>query len=259
VASIKPMKSVPDRIFFRMTPGGGFSGNAVTVKFLIEEAYNIKDAQLVGAPSWTDTERYDIEAKPDDATGAALDKLTPEQRRDQLRLMLQNLLKDRFQLVVTHDSKELPVYALVVAKTGPKVKPSTFNPAEHSADAPRAPGVGGPAGPGIMMNGRGSLKVTYADMSQLANVLSRFAGRPVVDKTGLTAKYDFELKWTPDDTMPTGPSTGPRPPGDDAPPPEATGPSLFTALQEQLGLKLEPQKNAMDVLVIQHVERPSEN
>jgi uncharacterized protein (TIGR03435 family) len=110
------------------------------------------------------------------------------------------------------------------------------------------------------MNGRGKLTVTYADLSMFANVLSRMAGRIVVDKTNLPGKYDFTLNWTPDPgegpKMPGGP-----PPGADnaPPPPESSGPSLFTAIQEQLGLKLEPQKAPMDILVIQHVEKPSEN
>ena len=107
------------------------------------------------------------------------------------------------------------------------------------------------------MNGRGQLTERYGDMNMLANVLSRFAGRPVINKTGLTGKYDFTLKWTPDESQ--GPMDGGKFQHDDAPAPESSGPSLFTAIQEQLGLKLEPQKAPMDVLVIQHVERPSEN
>jgi uncharacterized protein (TIGR03435 family) len=94
-------------------------------------------------------------------------------------------------------------------------------------------------------------------MDMLANALSRFSGRPVVNKTGLTGRYDFTLKWTPDDAEMVG-TGGPRP-GSDAPPPDPSGSSLFTAVQEQLGLKLDPQKAPMDVLLIQHVEHPSEN
>jgi uncharacterized protein (TIGR03435 family) len=115
--------------------------------------------------------------------------------------------------------------------------------------------MGGGAQPGIMMNGRGQLTETYGDMDMLADILSRFAGRPVVNKTGLTGRYDLTLKWTPDDVEPSGP----RPGGDAPPPPDPSGPSLFTAIQEQLGLKLDPQKAPMDVLLIQHVEHPSEN
>jgi uncharacterized protein (TIGR03435 family) len=115
---------------------------------------------------------------------------------------------------------------------------------------------------GIMMNGRGELTVNYIDLHMFADVLSRVVGRIVIDKTGLTGKYDFALKWTPDEGQGMMMPSGGKPGGDGAgapPPPESSGPSIFTALQEQLGLKLESQKAPTDVLVIQHVERPSEN
>jgi bla regulator protein blaR1 len=257
VASVKPMKSIPNNIFFRMTPGGGFSANGITAKFLLEEAYGVKDEQVTGMPSWMDSERWDVEAKADEQTAAAFDKLPPEQRRQQLMLMLQALLADRFNLKLTRETKELPVYVLAVAKNGPKLQESTYKPPEKSPDTPRAPGIGGGAQQGVFLSGRGQLTEQYGDMDMLANVLSRFAGRPVLNKTGLTGKYDFTLKWTPDEgTMPPG---APKGSPDDAPPPEPSGPSLFTAVQEQLGLKLEAQRAPMDVLVIQHVERPSEN
>jgi uncharacterized protein (TIGR03435 family) len=252
------MKSIPQGASFRIQPGGRFSANAVTVKFLLEQAYGVKDSQVIGAPSWLDSERFDIDAKPDEETGAAFDKLPPDQRRQQLMLMLQSLLADRFKLSLTHETKDLPTYALVVAKNGPKFHESTYKPPEKSPDMPRAPGIGGPAQAGIMMNGRGQLTTTYGDMNMLADVLSRFVGRPVINKTDLTGRYDFTLKWMPEEGQ--GPMIpGPRSGGDDAPPPESSGPSIFTAVQDQLGLKLEPQKAPMDVLVIQHVERPSEN
>jgi uncharacterized protein (TIGR03435 family) len=258
VASIKPIKSIPQGMYFRIQPGGRFSANAITGKFLLQQAYGVKDSQVVGAPSWLDSERFDIDAKPDEETGAAFDKLSPDERRQQLMLMLQSLLADRFKLSLTHETKDLPVYALVAAKNGPKLHESTYKPPENSPDMPRAPGVGGAAQAGMMMNGRGQLTSTYGDMNMLADVLSRFVGRPVINKTGLTGKYDFTLKWTPEEGQ--GPvMPGARPAGDEAPPPDASGASIFTAIQEQLGLKLEPQKAPMDVLVIQHVERPSEN
>ncbi len=109
------------------------------------------------------------------------------------------------------------------------------------------------------MNGRGEMTVTSGDMQMFANVLSRFTGRPVVNKTDLTGKYDFTLKWTPDETdAPMMPGQS-RPEGAAPAIADASGPSIFTAVQDQLGLKLEAQKNSMEVLVIQHVERPSEN
>jgi uncharacterized protein (TIGR03435 family) len=259
VASIKPAKAGQQGFFINMQPGGRFSAKGMTVKFLIEEAYEVKDSQIADGASWTDSERYDIDAKPDEATSATFDKLPPEQRGQQLRTMLQALLADRFKLSLSHETKDLPVYALVVAKNGPKLHESTFKPAEAEPGTPPPPsGQGGRPRQGMMMNGRGELTVTDGKLSMFANMLSRIVGRIVVDKTGLTAKYDFTLKWTPEEGQGPMMPGGPRP-GDGAPPSDATGPSIFTALQEQLGLKLESGKAPTDVLVIGHVERPSEN
>ncbi len=262
VASVKPMKSPPNMIMMRIQPGGRFVVSGVTAKFLMEQAYGVKDSQITGAPSWFNTDRWDIDAKPDEATAAALDKLSPDERQKALMQMLQGLLADRFKLTVAREIKDLPIYALVVAKNGPKFHESTYQPPETSPDTTPRPGEA-PAGKrqGVWMNGRGELTQTDADMKLFADVLSRFVGRPVIDKTGLTGKYDFSLKWTPDEaqsaTAPGG--KGPGMDGASPPPPESSGPSIFTAVQEQLGLKLEPQKSPMEVFVIQHVERPSEN
>ncbi len=259
VASIKPTKAGTPGFFINMRPGGRFSATGITVKFLLEQAYDVKDSQVIGAPSWTDSERYDIDAKPDEAEIAKTNKLSPDERRQELMKMLQSLLADRFKLSLGHDTRELPVYALVVAKNGPKFHESTIKPTPNQPDAPLPPpGQGGPPRQGIRMNGRGDLTVTYVDVPMFADLLSRMVGRIVVDKTGLTGKYDFTLKWTPDEGqgMMGGP---PRPDGIAPPPPDPSGPSIFTALQEQLGLKLDSQKAMTDVLVIQHVERPTEN
>jgi uncharacterized protein (TIGR03435 family) len=180
----------------------------------------------------------------------------------QVRKMLQALLADRFKLALSHETKDLPVYALQVAKNGPKFHESTFKPPERPPDSPPPPlGQGTRPMQGIRMNGRGELTVTYVDLPMFANMLSRIVGRIVVDKTGLTGKYDFTLKWTPEEgqgpMMPGGRGTGPD--GAAPAPAESSGPSIFTALQEQLGLKLDSEKAPTDVLVIQHVERPSEN
>jgi uncharacterized protein (TIGR03435 family) len=260
VASIKLEKSPSPGIMFGIRPGGRFSANGITVKFLLEQAYDVKDSQISGAPSWTDSDRYDIDAKPDEATALALDKLPQEQRREQLNKMLQRLLADRFKLALSRDTKDLPIYALIVTKSGPKFQESTYKPPENPGNAPPPPpGAGGPMRQGIRMDGRGQLTITYVDMNMFADMLSRFVGRPVANKTGLTGKYDFALKWTPEEGQGPMPP-GPRPGGDAGPlPPDASGPSIFTALQEQLGLKLEPQRAPMGVLVIEHVERPSEN
>ncbi len=260
VASIKPTKAGTQGFFIRMQPGGRFVATGLTTKFLIEQAYDIKDSQLAGGPAWLDSEHYDIDAKPDEETGAAFDKLPPDQRRPRLNMMLKALLADRFKLSVTHETKELSVYALVIAKGGPKFHESTYKPAEKFSDTPPpSPGQGGPPRQGIMMNGRGELTVTYAGLPMFADVLSRSVSGIVIDKTGLTGKYDFTLKWTPDEVQGPMMPGGSRPGADSPPPPDSSGPSIFTALREQLGLKLEPQKAPTDVLMIQHVEKPSEN
>jgi uncharacterized protein (TIGR03435 family) len=251
VASIKPAKGGPNGFFIRMNPGAHFNASGITVKSLIEIAYDIKDAQLTGLPSWTDSERFEIDAKPDEATSAVFDKLPPDQRGTAMSQMLRTLLEDRFKFSFSREQRELPVYALVVAKSGPKLHQSTV-------PVPQNGPPGGPGAPRVMMNGRGELTATNATMEPVLNLISRTAGRPVIDKTGLTGRYDFTLKWTPDQSQGMMPG-GPRPPGEEAPPQDSSGPSLFTALQEQLGLKLEPQKAPLDVLVVQHVERPTEN
>jgi uncharacterized protein (TIGR03435 family) len=265
VATVKPSKSTNRGSMLRIQPGGRFAANGVTAAFLLQEAYGVKESQVSQAPPWFNSERFDIEAKPEESVGAAMDKLPPEKRKDELMRMMQSLLSDRFKLTLGHETKELPVYALVVAKNGPKFHESTFKPPENEAreklpDSPRPPQKGGPPHQGIFISGRGELTETYADLTMFANVLSRLLGRVVLDKTGLTGKYDFTLRWTPDEgqggaPFPGGPKEGP----DGAPPPEASGPSLFTAVQEQLGLKLESQKAPLEILVIEHVERPSEN
>lgn len=262
VASIKPAKlDLPGKqaFFVRMDPGGRFMASAITAKSLIEMAYDVKDSQISAAPSWLDSERYEIDAKPDEATSAAINKLPPDQRMPQVRKMLQALLAERFKLALGHETEDLPAYVLVVAKNGPKLQKSTFKPPDTPPDSrPNSPPGQGPMPrQGIRMTGRGEITVTYVDLPMFANLLSRIVGRIVVDKTDLPGKYDFTLKWTPEDGE--GPMMpGPRPDGA-APPPESAGPSIFTALQEQLGLKLNSQKAATEVLVIQHVARPTEN
>ncbi len=260
VASIKPAKSGSQGMFIRIQPGGRFSANGITMKSLMQEAYGVKEAQIAEAPPWFDSERFDIQAKPDELLGAEIDKLSPEQRKDKIMQMLQALFVDRLKLKLGHESRDLSVYELVVAKNGPKFHESTFKPPEKLPASPPPPTKGRTPGQGIWMTGRGNLTVTYGGLDMFATVLSRIVGRIVLDKTGLTGKYDFKLQWTPDESqgpaLPGGPPNGPN---GAPPPPESSGPSLFTAIQEQLGLKLQSEKAPVDVLVIEHVEKPSEN
>jgi bla regulator protein BlaR1 len=263
VVSIKPNHGAMGNVMVRMAPGGRFVAENVTPKFLLEEAYGVKDSQILGAPGWLDSERYDVEAKAEDSSADDKQKPGPEEQRTQLRLMLQSMLADRFKLTLHHETKELPVYALVVAKNGPKLHETADTPGDSAPPGPMGPPGGTTPRGRIMMNGRGELTVNGVALARFADVLSRQIGHIVVDKTGLTGNYDFTLKWTPDEgpgMMPGGAGGGgDGRPRDAAPPPDASGPTIFTALQEQLGLKLESQKGPVDSLVIDHVERPSEN
>ena len=269
VASIKPNHSGDRGVRIGNSPGR-FTATNVTPKMLIEFAYNIKDPQLSGGPSWITSERYDIDAKvpegPDNALklgGEFMDM--HEQRR---RQMVQSLLADRFKLTITRETKDLPVYELVVAKGGPKFHETTVPPPDPNAapTSPEPPRPGQPfRGRGIRMAfGRGQLDMNGAPMNAFASALSDQLGRNVLDKTGLKGNYDLSLQWTPEEgqgRMFGGAPGGPdgRPASDSAPPPDASGPSIFTAIQEQLGLKLESAKGPVETLVIASIERPSEN
>jgi uncharacterized protein (TIGR03435 family) len=264
VASIK-LNHSNDMKFRIMFSPGRFTADGVAIKELIKNAYNVKDGQLSGAPSWVSSDRYDIEAKMTDATAEMMQKLPQDQSVEQHRLLIQSLLTDRFKLKVGHQTKELPIYALVVAKNGPKLVESTVTPTPPGANPP-APG--GPLRAGMMRMGPGQLAGSAVPVSILTDVLSRqpeIGGRVIVDETGLKGRYDLNLHWAAEGPSPMG-GMGPGPgaggaPGDagGASASDSTGPSIFTALEEQLGLKLEPRKGPVDVLVIENIERPSEN
>jgi bla regulator protein blaR1 len=256
VASIKPSRSGEDRVQLFMSPGK-FTTRGQTVKEVIEFAYDIKsDNQLSGGPSWINSEKYDIEAKEEASVAEKLQKLPFEEHAKQVRLMVQALLADRFKLKVSHEMKDLPVYALVVAKGGSKLKPTEVSP-------PAADGTSEPKKQfrGVRMMGPGELSATNIDLSFLADILSGQPelGRLVVDQTGLMGNYDWTLKWTPEQSASMFKSADGSHAAADAPPPDSSGPSIFTALQEQLGLKLEPRKGPVETLVIDSVEKPSEN
>ncbi len=203
-------------------------GTCITLWGLIYNAYEVRSFQdhPPGLPAWADRDRFDVEAKADDDTTTVMQKLAIEKQEKLTREMLQSLLTDRFKLRVHYESKVQPVYELVSARGGPKLKPL---PAE------RKPGGG--------RFGRGEITLHGRPVAVLAHFLSQFAGRTVIDKTGLAGNYDIDLKWTPEDQQGT---------------PDA-GPTIFTAIQEQLGLKLISTKGPVEVLVVDHVERPSDN
>lgn len=247
VASIKLSSPGGDRRSIGFSPDR-FTTIGATAKSLIQFAYNVQSSsQISGGPTWINSEKYDIDAKIDDSQVEGLQKLPVEQRADQVRLMVQSLLADRFKLKVSRTTKELPVYALVVLKNGPKL-------------------IHGTAGPkGIRVSGsKGNLRGTNATISLLMRVLStlpELEGRVILDETGLKDNYDFTLQWTPESLAPplSNGTAGSSPLPVNALPPDSSGPSIFTAIQEQLGLKLESRKGPVQILVIDDVERPSEN
>jgi bla regulator protein BlaR1 len=247
VASIRPSKSTDGRTVLG-GDAGRFTATNVTVKKLIENAYGIKDFQVSGGPGWAGSDLFDISAKSESA-------MKPEE----LWLAIQSLLAERFKLVIRRETKEMPVYALAVAKSGPKFKsvkatdPNIADPGGRSDDLP--PGVR----PRFMIVRRGRFTGQGIDMETLAWRLTGFLGRTVVDKTGLKAQYDLKLEWVPDENQIAMFQAIGVPEGNGAPPADWHGPSLFTALQEQLGLKLDSQKGPVEMFVIEHVEKPSDN
>jgi len=231
VATIKPSKPDAPGKMFRVQ-GDRFSTLNTTLADLIKMAYNVQDKQILGAPDWVFADKYDIAAQPD-VPGA------PNQ--DQLKLMVKKLLADRFQLKFHNDKKELSAYVLTVAKGGPKMKKNDSDPN----------GLGG-----RFFRGLGVLTFTNSTMADFCDLMqAAVLDRPVVDQTNLPGKWDFLLKWTPDESQFGGMGIKVPPPSDaaDAPPP------LFTAIQEQIGLKLEAGKAQVPVMVIDHVDKPDAN
>ena len=252
VASIKPSAGDDHRIAIQMQPGGGLRASGATLKMLLTIAYEVREFQISGGPGWISSDRFDIMAKSERASDAAPPdprSLTAEQMKtnqQQMRERLRNLIAERFQLTFHRETKDQPIYALVVGKNGSKLKESEVKD-------------GGPRG--RMRMGRGQLSGEAVQLQMLTQALSNQLGRPVIDRTGLTGSFDFNLEWTPDPGQSGGPfGGGAPPPGIDAPPPpDPNGPSVFTAVQEQLGLRLESQRGPVEMLVIDRVEKPSEN
>jgi uncharacterized protein (TIGR03435 family) len=211
---------------------------------IIRNAWGLQAFQIVGGPEWINTDRWDIVAK---AEG--------NPRGPEMLAMLQNLLADRFKLVTHRETREMPIYALVLAKPdrafGPKLHASSTD-CEKEMTAAIARG-GGPPTDRVLCGMRivnGHLEMNSVPMANLARNLSPIAGRSVVDKTGLTGGFNAELTWTPDASLGNS---------HDTPSPASDGPSLFTAMQEQLGLKLDPQRGPVEVLVIDSVEHATED
>lgn len=292
VASIKPHKDegMMMRLGMQLTPDG-INATGMPVRMLMRQAFGVSDDRILNEPDWVKSNRYDIEAKVAPEDVPKLKGLTGQQRG----VMMLPLLEDRFGLKFHHETRVMNVYTLVVAKGGLKLKaaqpqqagavaPFAMKPGAGGADMPPPPpspgagggqgavksGAPGPGGAmprlmmrmssqGMTMEGRGST------MAMLADVLSQQLSATVVDKTGLAGSYDYTLSWMPDMSMGSGPMMMKIPGGPPAEgggqetAPADSGPSLFTAVQEQLGLKLVAQKEPVDVIVIDHIEQPSEN
>jgi uncharacterized protein (TIGR03435 family) len=262
-ASVKP--AAPPKGMIPMPSGGPGTKDPgrvrypyMSMKYLLMAAYDVKVFQIAGA-AWLDTERFEIDATmPSDTT------------KEQFRVMLQNLLAERFKLMVHRETRELPMYSLVVARNGPKMKESAETPALKIEDNPPSPnmpappkiGADGfpilpPRPPGfpigvIMMNGRARMDAQHNTMQELAERLTSVTSRPVIDATALQAKYDFTLTYLPEGAPPPDPGSG----GGTPTVPEAEPlPDIFGAVQAQLGLKLEPKKGPVETIVVDHVEK----
>ncbi|MGA2217256.1 MAG: TIGR03435 family protein [Terracidiphilus sp.] len=250
VATIKPNNDVNSPLRIMMNPAN-FGATHASLKDLIRFAWHFKsDDQIDGAPGWIGTEFYDVQAKISDAEVEAFNKMPLDQRFEQRRMMLQALLADRFQLKASLQMRKRPVYALVVAKGGPKLKEVEVSPPPPPG-TPRAPGGHYPQ---LHPTGHNQFTASAWPMSMMADWLSYFSelgNRIVIDDTGLKGNYDWVLNGVSQQP--------PQPQAADATTPDEPPTSIFTALQEQLGLKLEPRKALVEVLVIDHVGRPSPN
>jgi uncharacterized protein (TIGR03435 family) len=222
VASVRPNHSGSTSSDLGAPAGNRFTARNVYVRILMRVAYNVQDYQIVGAPGWTETDRFDIQATADRS------KIT----QDEYRRMLQGLLTERFGLNAHRETREAPVFLLTVAGSGSRLRQS-----ECAKDA--APNACQTA----EHTDRGLMQGHFVPMSEFCSVLESITGRPVLDRTNLSGMYEIELKWTPGLAADEG----------------LTGPSLTTALEEQLGLKLQSGKGPVSMLIVDRVERPSEN
>lgn len=250
VASIKRNVSGDPNASIRVQPGGQIVVSNNSLYNLIRNAYGTQRYEMVpgqNLPSWIDSDRWDILAKP--PAGA------PEVQ-EQMQLRLRSLLEDRFKLVARREMREMPIYELVVARSGqlgPRMKQSgdecaAQGRARTAGEQPPPLPAGGFCG---TRTGNGSVSMKGVPLSNFVRNLGGMTGRFVIDKTGLTGAYDLDLQWTPDPAAAGGPPQGPLGPGD--------GASLFAAIQEQLGLKLEAKRAPVEVVVIDSAERPTED
>jgi len=239
VASVKLHTSDDPRVYMVAQPGGRFVAANIPLRLLIRSAFQLQDDQIVGGPDWLATDRFDIDARAPQAPGPP---------NPQLLDMLRALLADRFKLATHDEKRELPVFALERSR-----RDGSFGPALHSTACPDlAFDLSQPRPCTNIQTGVGSLTVRGMPFTQFTAYLSPYVNRVIVDRTGLDGRYDIELKWTPE------PSAQGRGAGE-PPAPDPNAVSIFTALQEQLGLRLDSTRDIVDVLVIDTLERPTPN
>jgi uncharacterized protein (TIGR03435 family) len=262
VAAVRENTAGDGKMLMQRLPGGRISVVNVPLGVLLRDAYRLQDSQLIGAPDWIFSARYDITAKAEQEFPSSM----PADALNPVHLMMRSLLEERFKLAVHRETRELPIYALVVSRSdgrlGPELKVSSADCAAMQARG-REPAAPPPPKPGerpicgIRM-GFGEIAGSGFALSVFANAISPTVQRIVVDRTGLSGNYDWYVRWTPE-RLPQ------RPPGTPADQPfrmngleiDPNGPSIFTAVQEQLGLKLEAARGPVEVLVIDHIERPT--
>jgi bla regulator protein blaR1 len=258
-ASVKPNKSAPQGSSIRRFPGGRLQATNMPLRALITFAYQLQPFQLVDDPAWIRNDTFDIVAKMEGDPPP----VPPGQGADPHMVAMRTLLAERFKLVVHRETREMDIYALVLArpdgKLGPALTPTTQDCAAMVAAArggqPQGPPPGPPPGPDSpvvcgMRGLPGRLKAGAMPMSLLASNLSGQLQRIVVDRTGLTGAWDFEITYAPE--RPINP-----PPGVEFPPADPNAPSLFTAMQEQLGLRLQSTKGPVEVMVVDRIEQPT--
>jgi uncharacterized protein (TIGR03435 family) len=238
------------------SPGGRLTARAAIPRFLIQRAFGVRPEQIVGGPGWLESTHYDIEAK---APGGAT--------TEQLLQMLQSLLEDRFKLKVHHETKQMTVFDLTVAKNGLKLPPpgkascTPVDPTQRGMGLPQGQrgqlaAASRPCGRVFATVGPSSfLRGGNVSMSALIFTLSNLLGRTIIDKTGYTGTFDVDLTFAQDESLAI-PSPPPRA-GAPARAPDPNGVSIFTAMQEQLGLRLSSAKGSVDVIVIDHIEKPA--
>jgi uncharacterized protein (TIGR03435 family) len=261
-ASIRPNTTpvvVADDQEISISPGGSLRVVNMPLRFLITFAYQMQGFQLDGGPDWVASDRFDIIGR----AGQALPPRRPG-GPDPIRLMLQALLEDRFKLALRKETRQMPIYELVLArrdgKPAPQLRPAQADCAalEAALAAGTPPPPPPPTGPGCGSGGRlGGLRFGGQPLTAFAALLSRLVQRVVVDRTGLPGNWELELTFSSDPSQLSLPPGVPPPPA--APNADPNGPSLFTALEEQLGLKLQPARGPVEVHVIDRVDRPTEN